>query len=297
MSYIDEDMQLRERLKKKLENTLPPRSLSKVYSAFDLVGDIAIIKIAPGNEDAAEVIAQQILQTHKGVKTVLSPTSAVKGEHRVRSLQVLAGENRTEAKHREAGCIFHVDVEKCYFSPRLSGERLRVASQVSPGEVVVNMFAGVGCFSVIIAKTVPTAKVYSIDINPAAYDYMMENIRLNRVYGKVVPILGDAKTAITSQLLGAADRVLMPLPEKALDYLPVALAALKKEGGWVHYHDFVHAYRDEDPMELTERKVAEKLEALGVKYMFTCSRVVRSTGPNWYQVVVDIRVFGKPSKF
>jgi len=297
MSYINEDMQLRERLKKKLADTLPPSSLRKVYSAFDLVGDIAIIKIAPDNQDAADLIAKKLLQTNKCVKTVLSPISPVKGEHRIRTLKVLAGENRTQAKHRESGCTFYVDVEKCYFSPRLSGERLRIASQVSPGEVVINMFAGVGCFSLIIAKTMPSARIFSIDINPTAYLYMVENIRVNRVCGTVVPILSDAKTAVESQLLGTADRVLMPLPEKAFDYLPVALAALKKEGGWIYYHDFMHAYRYENPLALVERKVADKLTALGVKFIFASSRVIRSTGPNWFQVVVDIRVFGKPSKF
>ena len=283
-------MQLRGRLKKKLAATLPALQLQKVYSAFDLVGDIAIVKIAPDNQQAAEAIAHQIMLTHKGVKTVLSPTSAVGGEHRVRTLQVLAGENRTVAKHREAGCVFSVDVEKCYFSPRLSGERLRIARLVVPSEIVVNMFAGVGCFSVIITKRVPSAKVYSIDINPDAYAYMVKNVELNNVAGGVTTFLGDAKAVIETQFVGVADRVLMPLPEKALENLPAALVALKKGGGWIHYHDFVHADPSEKPQELTKRKVAVTLDGLGVKYHFAFSRVVRSTGPHWYQTVLDINV-------
>jgi tRNA (guanine37-N1)-methyltransferase len=290
-------MPLRGRLKKKLADTLPPQSLSKVYSAFDLIGDIAVIKIAPDNQQVADVIASQIMQTHKGVRTVLSPTSAVKGEHRIRTLQVLAGENRMVAKHKEAGCVFSVDLEKCYFSTRLSGERLRIARQVSPGEVVINMFAGVGCFSILIARKVVSAKVYSIDINPSAYQYMLENIRVNRVYSRVIPILGDAKEVIETQLLGVADRILMPLPEKALEYLPIALAALKKNGGWIHFHYFTHADPNEDPIKLTESVLKDKLESLGVNTQLTYSRVVRSTGPNWYQVVVDAKVFDQPSKF
>ncbi len=281
---------MRIRLKQKLADTLPAQSLGKVYSAFDLVGDIAIIKIAPDNQEAADVIANQILQTHKGVRTVLSPTSAVRGEHRVRTLKLLAGENKTEATHREAGCNFVVDVEKCYFSPRLSGERLRVAGQVAPQEVVVNMFAGVGCFSIIIAKKAGSVKVYSVDINPTAYQYMAENIKQNRVASRVTPILGDSKTVIENQLLNVADRVLMLLPEKSLEYLTTALAALKKDGGIIHYYDFTHAYRDEDPTQFTRQKVAAALDRLNVKYAFTFSRVVRSTGPNWYQTVLDIKV-------
>jgi tRNA (guanine37-N1)-methyltransferase len=125
---------------------------------------------------------------------------------------------------------------------------------------------------------------------------MQENVKINRVYGRVYPILGDSKSAVQTQLHGIADRVLMPLPEKALEYLPIALLALRKTGGWIHYYDFQHATGKEDPAEKTELKVTEKLESLGVRYMFAYSRVVRSTGPNWYQTVLDIHV-AAPSKF
>jgi tRNA (guanine37-N1)-methyltransferase len=286
---------LRERLKKKLTSTLSQEALGKVCSSFDLVGDIAIIK-TPANPADAEAIAKQLMAVHKGVKTVLSQTSPVKGDHRVRELTLLAGENRTTAKYKEAGCIFSVDVEKCYFSPRLKHERLRIAAQVSPNETVVNMFAGVGCFSIIIAKKVPQTKVYSIDINPTAYKFMQENIRLNRVFGRVYPILGDSQEIVQAQLQGVADRVLMLLPEKALEYLPAALSVLKKSGGYIHYYDFQHAYENEDPVEKTKTKVAEILGSLGAKYSFTCGRVIRSTGPNWYQTVLDIQVTDYPSK-
>jgi tRNA (guanine37-N1)-methyltransferase len=290
-------MQLRGRLKETLTNTLSPEALRAVSSSFDIVGDIAIIKTFHSNPQDAQTVGKQILAIHKGIKTVLSPTSAVKGDHRTRTLTLLAGENKTVTKYKEAGCIFTVDVEKCYFSSRLKHERLRIATQVSPGETVVNMFAGVGCFSIIIAKTVPKTIVHSIDINPTAYQYMVENVRVNRVYGKVYPILGDSKAAVETQLQGTADRVLMPLPEKALEYLPAALSALKKGGGWIHYYDFEHAPGKEDPREKTEQKVAQKLDSLGVHYMFACSRIIRPTGPNWYQTVLDIQVAASPSKF
>ena len=126
---------------------------------------------------------------------------------------------------------------------------------------------------------------------------MKENIRINRVFGKVIPLLGDSKEIIKANLQGKADRVLMPLPEKALEYLPYALSALKKQGGWIHYYDFQHAVGDEDPVEKTKLKVAEKLDSLGVGYIFGFSRVVRSTGPNWYQTVLDIQVTSLPNKF
>jgi tRNA (guanine37-N1)-methyltransferase len=143
----------------------------------------------------------------------------------------------------------------------------------------------------------PQVKIYSIDVNPTAFEYLQKNVRINRVYGKVISMLGDAKEIIQTKLQGVADRVLMPLPEKALEYLPVAVSALKKEGGWIHYYDFQHAIGNEDPVEKTRLKVVEKLNNLGVDYAVVSSRVVRSTGPNWYQTVLDIQVAKMPSKF
>ncbi len=82
----------------------------------------------------------------------------------------------------------------------------------------------------------------------------------------------------------------MPLPDKALEYLPHALSALKKAGGWIHYYDFEHAQKREDLIEKLKRKVAGKLESLQVSFDFVYGKVVRTTGPNWFQIVLDISV-------
>jgi tRNA (guanine37-N1)-methyltransferase len=255
-----------------------------------MVGDIAIIRLPRDSSVNAQTAAKAIMSVHRNVKTVLLQTSPVAGDLRLRSLTYVAGENKTRTVHREFGCIFAVDVAKCYFSPRLSHERMRIARPVEPGETVVNMFAGVGCFSIIIAKHSKAAKVFSIDLNPAAVQFMRENIRLNRVYDKVTPLLGDSKDIINRRLQRVADRVLMPLPEKALEYLPSAVSALKPSGGWIHLYVFEHAAKTENPAEKAKLKAAEALEALGVAFEVPFVRVVRSTGPNWYQLAADVHV-------
>lgn len=279
----------RRRLRKILSHVLPEDELPYVYNSYDVIGDIAILRLTDKTMKYGRVIAEALMDFHRNVKTVLAQTGPVCGDFRIRKLEYVAGENKTVTVHRESGCFFHVDVEKCYFSPRLFYERMRIAKQVGDGEVVVNMFAGVGCFSIVIAKHANAGKVYSVDVNPTAFQYMQENVRLNRVYGKVIPILGDAKEVIERRLWRVADRVLMPLPEKAFEYLPYALLALKNVG-LIHYYDFEHARKDENPIEKVKLKVAEKLEGLGVAFDFVFGRVVRSTGPNWYQVVLDMAV-------
>ena len=154
----------------------------------------------------------------------------------------------------------------------------------------MNMFAGVGCYSIAIAKHSEPLKVYSVDINPSAFQYLRENIRLNRSETVVVSLLGDAKTVIEKQLQNIADRVLMPLPEKAYEYLDVALLALKPAGGWVHYYSFEHAEKNEDPVKKATNKVSEKLSTMCIDFRVEFGRIVRMIGPRWYQVVLDVHV-------
>jgi len=284
---------LRKRLGKALAESSPSRDFTEVYSAFDIIGDIAIVKLPNGSPVNATEVAKAVMERHKNVKAVFFQETEVRGDFRLRGLTHVTGENRTLTVHKESGCQFKVDVAKCYFSPRLSGERIRIANLVKPDETIVNMFAGVGCFSIVIAKQVSGARIYSIDINPEAVQFMTDNIRLNRVYGNVVPILGDAKTVIQDRLQCCADRVLMPLPEKALEYLPSAVSALKPVGGWIHVHSFEHAAKTENPAEKAKRRLSEAFDDLGVNFEISAVRVVRSTGPNWWQIVADVHMLRK----
>jgi len=280
-------------LKSLLVDKLRPNELELIYKSYDIVGDIAVIRVPEVLRKQSEIIAEAVMQTHKRVKSVWCQVGPVSGDLRLRELEWVAGERRSETVHREHGCVFKVDIRTCYFSPRLSYERIRIARQVQPGEVIVNMFAGVGCYSIIIAKHSEVSKILSIDINSAAVQYMRENVKLNRVMERVLPLEGDARKIVEERLRNVADRVLMPLPERAYEYLECAVLALKPTGGWVHYYDFEHAGKGEKPVEKVELKVAGKLENLGVEFETSFGRVVRATGPNWYQVVLDVKISSK----
>lgn len=282
---------MRKHLRRLLSGILSQEELTCIYNSYDIIGDIAVIRVTEGAKKYSKIIAEAVMQVHKNVETVLAQTSPVRGDFRLRRLEFVAGEDKTVTTHRESGCSFSVDLEKCYFSPRLFYERMRIANLVQRGETVVNMFAGVGCFSIIMAKHSDIGKVYSVDTNQTAIHFMKENIRLNRVYGRVIPVQGDAKEVIEKRLRHVADRVLMPLPRKALEYLPYALLTLKNGAkGWIHYYDFEHANKSENPAEKVKLKVAGTLESLDVAFEVPFGRVVRTTGPNWYQIVLDINV-------
>jgi tRNA (guanine37-N1)-methyltransferase len=274
-------------LKNTLSNILSSDEVSQVYSAFDQIGDIVIIKIPDDLMSKKNLIADAILAHVKSAKVVFAQISPVKGDYRVRNLKFVAGENRTITEYKEHGCRFRVDVAKTYFSPRLSTERFRIANMVSKGEIIVNMFAGVGTYSILMARVNKTCKVYSIDSNAAAAELCEANAKLNKVQDRVISIHGDAVKVIKDKLAGRADRVIMPLPERAKDFIDSAVLALNKKG-IVHY--FVHIRADNK--KTSQELGLQDTHNAFVKYNHVVqqARVVRGVGPRMYQIVADVSV-------
>lgn len=272
-------------LREALQDTLTEGELEELGTSFDIVGDIAIIKLSDSLLGKKEEIGGGLMKVHEHLNTVLRQTSPVSGEFRTRDLEVIAGEPKTETVHKEHGCSFRVDLSEVYFSPRLAHERFRIAKKVEPGEVVTNMFAGVGCYSILIAKHAEPEKVYSIDKNPKAAEYMRENIRRNKASATVVPIEGDARDAIEEHLRGVSKRVLMPLPEFARDFFNVAIQTLKSEGGIIHFYDYGE---EPDPFRSSLEFARQNAKSRGMEVKG--KRIIRSYAPNLYHVVLDLEL-------
>ncbi len=265
-----------------------------IWSRIDVIGDIAVIKRplrdAPSLEEY-RLIAEKILERMPYIRSVWLQTGSVEGDFRLRGgLVHLAGERRTVTIYREHGCSFKVDIARVFVTPRLNYEHLRVARLVRPGEAVLNMFAGAGILSIVIAKLAKPSIVYSIDINPAAYELMKENVKLNRVEDVVKPLLGDAAEVVYRGLRKSSDRVLMPLPALALKYMDAALAALRGGRGWLHVYLHVERVKGSGHLEKAVSAVKARVEELGWGLAAARARVVRSVGPRLVQVVVDAEV-------
>jgi tRNA (guanine37-N1)-methyltransferase len=275
-------------LVEQLEQKLPPHLLASLPRSLDLIGDIAIVEIPPELRQHKQAIGEAILGSNKNVHTVLVKAGPVSGTYRTRGFDFIAGERKTETTHREHGCQYLVDVAETYFSPRLSNEHKRVASAVKEGETVVDMFAGVGPFAILIAKNHDNVQVYAIDANPAAIKYLRTNVRLNRVIEKVHPTLGDAKKVIDNEISGIADRVIMNLPEKAIEFVDVACRALKTTGGIIHFYSFADA---STPLEKVKLRFAATVRSSGrrVKGILN-ERIVRETAPHETQIVLDAKI-------
>jgi len=271
-----------------LKKRLSPHLLASVPRAIDFVGDIAIIEIPPALDADKSTIGEAILKAQKNVHTVLAKASAIGGTYRTREFSIIAGEPKTETIHKEYGCKYYVDLAKAYFSPRLSYEHKRIASLVEEGETVIDLFAGVGPFSIQIARIHENVRVYAVDVNPYAVEFLKKNIRLNRVENKVCPLLGDAKQVVAKRLYEVADRVIMNLPERAIEFVDVACEALKPIGGIVHFYSFISS---SDLIENMKRNFVEAVEKHGRKAeKILFSRLVRATAPYEWQAVVDAKI-------
>jgi tRNA (guanine37-N1)-methyltransferase len=286
------------KLKEALRDALDEDELKKLIKSYDVVGDIIILKIHLELESKCEIIAEALRRIYPRVRTIAAvPLYAHTDElYRTRDLEVIWGDENLETTHKESGCSFKVSLKHVFFSPRLSYERMRVAKKVLHGETIINMFSGVGCFSIVIAKMQPQTRIYSIDVNPYAVEYMKENVALNKVEGTAIPVLGDAREEL-EKLEGVADRVLMPLPEQAYSFLPLAVRALKldkeRAGGVIHYYDVSTGRKGDDLFNVPlERARANLSSAFGnsLRIEVEETRVVRSVAPRKYHVVLDLRV-------
>lgn len=271
-----------------LDGEIPKRLQAYLPHSADIVGDIAIIELPPELQEYRKPIGEAILKAYKNVRTVLSKASAVSGTYRLREFEIVAGERRTVTTYKENGCQFYVDVARVYFSSRLSHERNRIVSLVKEHETIVDLFAGVGPFAVQIARKYENVEVYAVDVNPDAFALMKRNVRLNRVDSRVHPFLGDARQVVDDELTGIADRVIMNLPEKAIDFMDAACKALKPREGIVHFYCFVNATNS---LETVEQRLAKAVEASGRKIRKKLlSRLVRATAPYEWQAVLDLEI-------
>jgi tRNA (guanine37-N1)-methyltransferase len=263
-----------------VEADLPPATMKKLpelRSSYDILGSVAVINDLNMSLERAAVVAGEIMARHSAVKTVLLKRGEVSGDERVARYVVVAGEPVTETLYRESGCLFRLDPTKVFFSPRLAGERLRVASQIDREEKVLDMFAGVGPFSIVIARKHPSATVYAVEKNPEAYRYLCINVELNKLVGRVTPIHGDAAKVVPS-LQTKFNRVVMNLPHLSLRYLPTAVAALETNGK-------IHLYTLEERDD--GKVVGETLATMGcLEIVF--NRVVKEHSPKSVIRVYDL---------
>ncbi len=283
---IEEDF---EEIKKKPKSykeiiSIPNKLKHKLPISYDIIGDIILIKLQEELLEYKEKIGESLLQTNKNIKTVCL-TKPVKGELRTRDLEIIAGEKCTKTLHKEYGLSFEVDVSKIYFSSRLSTERKRVADLVKPGEIIVDMFAGVAPFSIMIAKYAHPRIIFALDKNKDAVVYAQKNIKRNNVLDKIEIIHTDAKKVknILNQKGVKANRIIMNLPFSAFLFFEYALEIIANQC-ILHYYDIIKERKIEGRIKELN-KIAEKNKISLTNFDI---RKIKSYAPREFYIGIDI---------
>ena len=283
-------------LEEELENKLPNQLLELLPQSYDIIGNIVIVELDQYNsiknpKKVKKTIANAIIKVNKNVKSVYEKQSKIRGNYRLRKLKHLAGIKKTKTIHKENHCLFKIDLEKVFFSPRLNHEHKRISLQnFKKNELIVDLFAGIGAFSIIIAKN-HDVKIYAFDINPFAIKLLKKNINLNNLKGEIIPLKINVKNLLNSEnkfsylLKNKIDRVIMNLPEKSLDYIDVVSHLSKKTGCILHNYQFC-----EKPHSV--KKAIDNLQTQLHKFTWRIERikhakVLKSYSPKSDVIVID----------
>jgi tRNA (guanine37-N1)-methyltransferase len=257
------------------------------FRAFEFIGNIALVNF-PRNYKAKDKkkYAQQVLKRHKSVKTVLEKTGRIKGRLRKVATRYLAGEKTKEVLYRENDCVFRFNLDKTFFSARLSNERKEIAGSIKQGEEVLVMFAGVAPYSIVIAKK-SGAKVYSNEINREANKYAKLNVELNNLKSRIVFVNGDIKK-VAPKLKKQGKKfsvIVMPRPQLKDTFLKEAFV-LSRKGTRVYYYDFCKA----DEIDKIKEKVKSEAKKYKKKIKILRAKKAGDIAPFKYRVRVDFRV-------
>jgi len=249
-------------------------------AAYDTIGNIAILPLYTENP---KKLANLVLKSNQHIKSVYMKAGKISGRLRKSHLKFISGEKIKETLHRESGCSFKLDVEKCYFSPRLGNDRLDIARQVKKGERVLVMFSGIGPYSIVIAKNSKAREVYGIELNRIATKYAQENIKLNKL-SNCFAIQGDVKKIIPK--LGKFDRIVMARPQLKDDFLADALKSSKKKT-IIHFYDFL---KEDEMPEGAFRKIKGACKKSKKRFKIIRWKKALEIGPRKWRIRVDFYV-------
>ncbi len=265
---------------KSLLKDLTPEQEGVLPRGWQVIGEVLLVHVPDALQPRKRELGEALLSLYPRCKTVVE-TKRIAGEFREPIIEAIAGDG-TETIHKENYVLFKLDVAKVMFSQGNFYERRRMGT-VGGGEHVVDMFAGIGYFTMPMAVHAKPRRIDAIEINPVSFGYLQENIRLNHVEEIVNPVLGDCRVKAP---VGEADRVIMGYVGITQEYLPWGVKALKA-GGIMHYHETTP---EKLVFERPIRYVKEAAEAQSRSAEILNTIKVKKYSPGVWHVVVDAKI-------
>ncbi len=282
-------MGFKQKLQKRLQNELTTEELNLLPRGFQTLDKIMILKLHPNLLEKRYIIAESCLKEISSIKSIYLNQGKIEGQFREpKNIQYLAGIKNPLVEHKEHGIIYRFNIEKIMFSKGNLFERKYLASLVRKGETIIDMFAGIGYFSLPIGKYSEAKIIYSIELNILSYNFLVQNIEINNLKEKIIPIHGDCKEIVIKLKNQGiqADRVIMGVFPAPKDYIKEALSLCKETGTYIHYEGVIDKNND---LELYN-EFSEIVENSGYDSRLENKRYIKSYGPGLFHIVYDIFV-------
>jgi len=231
--------------------------------------------------------AEKLLKQYKSVKTVVEKIGKFKGRLRKQQTKHIAGEKTKEVLYRENNCVFRFNIDKTYFSSRLSNERKEISQKVKKTDEVLVMFAGIGPYPIVIAKNSKAQKVYSNEINREANKYAKLNIELNKLKKYVELLPGDIKRVALKlkKKRKKFDVITMPRPQLKETFLKEAFM-LSKKGTKIFYYDFCK----EEEINLVVERIKEEAKKARKKIKILKIKKAGEIAPYKFRIRIDFKI-------
>ncbi len=272
-----------ERIRDCLSKDLPSELLQRLPEKWEKIGTVVTIRLAEDLQKYQQIIGKVYAEVLH-CESTLNDLGGISGVYREPQVEVIFGPSDTETIHSENGIRYKLDPQKIMFSSGNLKERQRIASISNKDEIVVDLFAGIGYFTLPLAVYSKSKRIFACEINPVAYRYLCANIVLNHVSDIVEPLLGDNRSVAPKD---CADRVILGYLHEPEAFLPVALSCLHNQDGVLHYHARV-------PFEMIPQQPLAQIKQVAMHFHRSVellhTEVVKSYAPGIDHVVLDVRI-------
>ncbi len=270
-------------IKLELSDKIPNKYIQFLPTKWEKIGDILIIKISEELKEHKKTIAK-VYSDVLNCRSVINDKGGITGELRKPDVELIYGSKDTETVHIENKVRFKIDPMKLMFSKGNMDERLFMSRINVENETVVDMFAGIGYFSLPIAVHSKPKKIFACEKNPDAYFYLSKNVLLNKVIEIVEPIKGDNRKVAPQNV---ADRIIMGYIGGTEKYIETALKCLKENKGIIHFHE---KYPQEIRSEKIVKIVKEKSKRFNREVKLLEKRKIKSYAPGIFHFVFDFEI-------
>lgn len=270
-------------IKRTVSSLIPSELVHHLPSKWEKIGSVVTIRLSDEMRNYKEIIGKAYADG-LGCRTTLNEIRGISGVYRKPVVEVIFGSSHTETIHSENGIRFKVDPQQIMFSSGNMAERRRMATISNPHETVVDLFAGIGYFTLPMAVYSKPKKIIACEINPVAFKYLCANVVLNDVSSIVEPCFGDNREVTPKD---CADRVVLGYLQDPQDFLPIAFTCLKNHAGFLHYHNLV-------PVELIPRQPLSHIEQVASLFDRRVELLkvqeIKSYAPRVSHMVLDVRI-------